>query len=146
MTSRPHTVGLIHQVIVSLYWGELFIPPWLLVIAVSCTSLMVGGFLSKALLALLVYLEEKTVPSAVCCGNGVPLLLVYLASSPPIHDFVLLFCCLYYYSYCCCCYYYYSYFMYFFLFFWRTFAQKNTKHFVRSWVASSWKQEMPVPC
>lgn len=49
---------------------------------------MVGGFLSKALLALLVYLEEETVPSAVCCGNGVPLLLVYLASSPPIHDFV----------------------------------------------------------
>ena len=57
-------------------------------IAVSRTSLMVGGFLSKALLALLVYLEEETVPSAVCCGNGVPLLLVYLASSPPIHDFV----------------------------------------------------------
>ena len=49
---------------------------------------MIGGFLSKALLALLVYLEEETVPSAVCCGYGVPLLLVYLASSPPIHDFV----------------------------------------------------------
>ena len=48
---------------------------------------MVGGFLSKALLALLVYLEEETFPSAVCCGSGVPLLL-YLASSPPIHDFV----------------------------------------------------------
>lgn len=57
-------------------------------IAVSRTSLMVGGFLSKALLALLVYLEEETVRSAVCCGNGVPLLLVYLASSPAIHDFV----------------------------------------------------------
>ena len=44
----------------------LFIPPWLLVIGVSRTSLMVGGFQSKALLALL---EEGTVPSAVCCGS-----------------------------------------------------------------------------
>ena len=52
-TFRPHTAGL-HQAIVSIYWVELFVPPWLLVIGVSQTSLMVGGFRSKALLSLLV--------------------------------------------------------------------------------------------
>ena len=61
-TFRPHTAGL-HQVIVSIYWVELFVPLWLLVIGVSQTSLMVGGFRSKALLALW---EEETDPSAVC--------------------------------------------------------------------------------
>ena len=66
-TFRPHTAGL-HQTIVSIYWVELFVPLWLLVIGVSQTSLMVGGtFRSKALLALW---EEKTDPSAVRCGTG----------------------------------------------------------------------------
>ena len=58
----------------------------MLVIVVSHTLLMVGGFQSKALLALL---EKETVPFTVFCGSGVPLYLSYLASSPPIHDFVL---------------------------------------------------------
>ena len=64
-TFRPHTAGL-HQAIVSIYWVELFVPPRLLVIGVSQTSLMFGGFWSKALLALL---EEETDPSAVLCGG-----------------------------------------------------------------------------
>ena len=55
-------------------------------IVVSHTLLMVGGFQSKALLALV---EKETVPFTVFCGSGVPLYLPYLASSPPIHDFVL---------------------------------------------------------
>ena len=58
-TFRPHTAGL-HQAIVSIYWVELFVPPWLLVIGVSQTSLMVRGFQSKALLAL--WEEEKLIP------------------------------------------------------------------------------------
>ena len=61
-----HTAGL-HQTIMLIYWGELFVPPWLLVIGVSQTSLMVGGFWSNALLTLR---EEETDPSAVCCGRG----------------------------------------------------------------------------
>ena len=65
-TFRPHTAGL-HQAIVSIYWVELFVPPWLLVIGVSQTSLMVGGFRSKALLALW---EDETDPSAVRYGRG----------------------------------------------------------------------------
>ena len=44
-TFRPHTAGP-HQAIVAIYWVELFVPPWLLVIGVSQTSLMVGGFRS----------------------------------------------------------------------------------------------------
>ena len=63
-TFRPHTAGL-HQTILSIYWVGLFVPPWLLVI-VSQTSLMVGGFRSKALLVLW---EEKTDPSAVRCSR-----------------------------------------------------------------------------
>ena len=62
---RPHTAGL-RQAMVSIYWVELFLPPWLLVIGVSKTLLTVGGFRSKALLALW---EEKTDPSAVRCGG-----------------------------------------------------------------------------
>ena len=62
---RPHTAGL-YQAIVSIYWVELFVPPWFLVIGVSQTSLMVGGFRSKALLALW---EEETDPSAIGCGR-----------------------------------------------------------------------------
>ena len=64
----PLTAGL-HQVIVriaTIYLGELIVPPWLLVIGVSQKSLMIGGFPSKAWLALL---EEETVPSAVFCGK-----------------------------------------------------------------------------
>ena len=64
-TFRPHTAGL-HQVIVLIYWVELFVPSWLLVIGVSQTSLMIGGFRSKELLALW---EEVTDPSAVRCGR-----------------------------------------------------------------------------
>ena len=64
-TFRPHTAGL-HQAIVSIYWVGLFVPPWLLVIGVSQTSLMVGGLRSKALLVLW---EEKTDPSAVRCSR-----------------------------------------------------------------------------
>ena len=52
--------------IVTIYLVELIVPPWLLVIRVSQKSLMIGGFRSKAWLALL---EEETVPSAVFCGN-----------------------------------------------------------------------------
>ena len=48
---QPHTAGL-HQVIVLIYWVKLFVLPCLLVIGVSQTLLMVGGFRSKALLAL----------------------------------------------------------------------------------------------
>ena len=62
---RPHTAGL-YQAIVSIYWVELFVPPWFLVIGVSQTSLMVGGFRSKALLALW---EEETDPLAIGCGR-----------------------------------------------------------------------------
>ena len=48
-TFRPHTAGL-HQAIVSFSGvGLQFVPPWLIVIVVSRTSLMVGGFQSKAL-------------------------------------------------------------------------------------------------
>ena len=60
---RPHTAGL-HQAIVLIYWVELFVPPWLLVIGVSQTSLMVGEFQSKALLALW---DEETDPLAIRC-------------------------------------------------------------------------------
>ena len=56
-----------YQVTVSISWVGLFVPPWLLVIGVSRTSLMVGRFQSKALLALL---EEETFPSVVCCGSN----------------------------------------------------------------------------
>ena len=65
-TFRPHTAGL-HQAIVSIYWVELFVPPWLLVTGLSQTSLVVCGFRSKALSALW---EEETDPSAVRCGRG----------------------------------------------------------------------------
>ena len=65
-TFRPHTADL-HQAIVSIYWVELFVPPWLLVIGVSQISLMFGGFRSKALLVLW---EEETDPSVVRCGRG----------------------------------------------------------------------------
>ena len=64
-TFLPHTAGL-HQAIVSIYWIRLFVPLWLLVIGVTRTSLMVGGFRSKELLVLL---EEETDPSVVRCGN-----------------------------------------------------------------------------
>ena len=47
-------------------WVELFVPPWLLVIGVSQTSLIIGGFRSKALLELW---EEEIGPSAVRCGG-----------------------------------------------------------------------------
>ena len=67
-TFRPHTAGL-HQAIVSIYWFELFVPPWLLVVSISQTSLMVGGFRYKALLALWEWAKE-TDPSAVRCGRG----------------------------------------------------------------------------
>ena len=63
---RPHKAGP-HQAIVSIYWVELFVPTWLLVIGISQTSLMAGAFRSKVLLALR---EEKTDPSAVLCGRG----------------------------------------------------------------------------
>ena len=43
MTFRLHTAGL-HQAIVSIYWVKLFVSPLLLVISVSQTLLMVGGF------------------------------------------------------------------------------------------------------
>ena len=66
VVTRPHTAGS-HQAIVSIYWVELFVPTWLLVIGVSQTSLIVGAFRSKVLLALR---EEKTDPSAVLCGRG----------------------------------------------------------------------------
>ena len=65
-TFRPHTAGL-HQDILSIYWVELLVPPWLLVIGVSQTSLMVGGFRSKALLALW---EEEADPLAFQRGRG----------------------------------------------------------------------------
>ena len=42
---RPHTAGPIYRL-------ELFAPPWLLVIGVSQSSLMVSAFRSKVLLAL----------------------------------------------------------------------------------------------
>ena len=62
----PHSAGL-HQETVLVYWVGLFVPLWLLLIGVSQTSLMVGGFRSKELLVLL---EEETDPSVVRCGNG----------------------------------------------------------------------------
>ena len=64
---RPYTAGF-HQLIVSIYWIGLliFVPPWLFMIGVSQTLLMVGGFWSKALLVLW---EEETDPSAVSCGR-----------------------------------------------------------------------------
>ena len=62
VTSQPQNAA---QVIVSIYWVKLLVPPRLLVIGASQTSLMVGGFWSKALLALW---EEENDPSAVCCG------------------------------------------------------------------------------
>ena len=65
VTLRPYTAGF-HQLIVSIYWIGLFLPPWLFVIGVSQTLLMVGGFRSKALLVLW---EEETDPSAVGCGR-----------------------------------------------------------------------------
>ena len=65
-TFRPHT-AVLHQAIVSIYWVEPFVPPWLLVIGVSQTLLRIGGFRSKALLALW---EEDTDLSAVRCGRG----------------------------------------------------------------------------
>ena len=65
-TFRLHTAGL-HQDILSIYWVELLVPPWLLVIGVSQTSLMVGGFRSKALLALW---EEEADPLAFQRGRG----------------------------------------------------------------------------
>ena len=63
-TFRPHTAGL-HQAIVSIHGVGLFVPPWLLVIGVSQTSLMVGRFRSKELLSLLVLREEEIDPSAI---------------------------------------------------------------------------------
>ena len=65
VTFRPYTAGF-HQLIVSIYWIGLFLPPWLFMIGVSQTLLMVGGFRSKALLVLW---EEETDPSAVGCGR-----------------------------------------------------------------------------
>ena len=67
MTFQLHTAGL-HQAIysINLLSQTTFVPPWLLVIGLSQTSLMVGGFRSKALLALS---EEETDPSAVRCGG-----------------------------------------------------------------------------
>ena len=65
-TFRPHT-AVLHKAIVSIYWVEPFVPPWLLMIGVSQTSLMIGGFRSKALLALW---EDDTDPLAVRCGRG----------------------------------------------------------------------------
>ena len=47
---------------------------WLLVIGVSRTSLMVGGFRSNRSKVLLALLEEETVPSAVRCDNDHQLL------------------------------------------------------------------------
>ena len=47
-TFRLHTACLL-QVIVSIYWVKLIVSLWLLVNCVSQTSLMVGGFRSKAL-------------------------------------------------------------------------------------------------
>ena len=64
-TFRPHTAGR-NQAIVSIYWVELFVPPGLLVIGVSQTPLMVGGFRSKAILALW---EDETDPWLVRCGG-----------------------------------------------------------------------------
>ena len=64
-TFRPLTAGL-HQVIVSICSVGLFVPPWLFVIGVSRTSLMGGGFRSKALLVLS---EEETDPLAIRCGS-----------------------------------------------------------------------------
>ena len=64
-TFRPYTAGF-HQLIVSIYWIGLFVPPWLFVIGVSQMLLTVGGFRSKA---LLVFSEEETDPSAVRCGR-----------------------------------------------------------------------------
>ena len=66
VVTRPHFAGP-HQAIVSIYWVELFVPTWLLVIGVSQTSLMVDVFRSNVLLALW---KEKTDPSAVRCGRG----------------------------------------------------------------------------
>ena len=57
---RPHTAGPIYRL-------ELFAPPWLLVIGVSQSSLMVSAFRSKVLLALW---EEETDPSTVRCGRS----------------------------------------------------------------------------
>lgn len=54
------------QTVVFPAFHYLFIPPWLFTIGVSWTTLMVGGFQSKALLGLL---EEGTVPSAVRCDK-----------------------------------------------------------------------------
>ena len=71
-TFRPLTAGL-HQVIVSICWVGLFVPPWLFVIGVLRTPLMAGGSRSKA---LLVVSEEKTDPSAIRCGSD--RLLCYL--------------------------------------------------------------------
>ena len=59
--------GIVLSSIVSIYWVELFVPPWLLVIGVSRTSLMIGEFRSKALLSLW---GEETDPWAVRCGGG----------------------------------------------------------------------------
>ena len=39
---RPRAAGL-HKAIVLIYWVGLFVPPWMLVISVSRTSLMAGA-------------------------------------------------------------------------------------------------------
>ena len=63
---------------VDLLSRTTFVPPWLLVSCVSRTSLMVGGFRSKALMVLS---EEETGPSAVRCGGDRLLMSVGLSAS-----------------------------------------------------------------
>ena len=69
-TFWPHSIGL-HQAIVLIYWVGLWkkICATIVVgVGVSQTFFMVWWlFWSKALLVLL---EEETVPSAVCCGSN----------------------------------------------------------------------------
>ena len=64
---RTLQVFIRRQAIVSIYCVGLFVQPWLLVIGVSRTSLMVGGFRCTALLVLS---EEENVLSVVRCGSN----------------------------------------------------------------------------
>ena len=64
-TLRPHTTGL-HQEIESIYWVELFVPPWLLVICVSQNN-----NLHDVTSAILVCQHDKTAAMLVWQTNPV---------------------------------------------------------------------------
>ena len=62
--SGPHT-AVLHQVIVPIYWVELFVPPWLLVIGVSQTLFMVWARFVFASIQEVLYEYEIWVYSTI---------------------------------------------------------------------------------